>query len=270
MKKLLIIGGGNMGFAIASGISKKNIYTRKNVIIAETNKLKVSLLKKYGYTVLNNASDAIKKWENTLDAIIIAVKPQDIKDTLTSIKKLINKRTIIISIAAGIKLKELSVLLTNTQPLSRIMPNTPCQISEGMSVLTFNKFASKKQKHIVKMIFNSLGDIIELNENTFDLVGAINGSGPAYFCYLIEALIKSGIKEGLNEKTATKLVIQTALGTMLLLKTKNIAPSLLRKTVTSPKGITEAALKIYNKMRFNDIVHKGILAAKKRSVELGK
>ena len=259
-----------MGSAIASGISKKNIYKRRDIIIVERDKSKLTILKKQGYVVLNNGLAAIKKLGNTLDAVIIAVKPQDIKETLAPRKSLINKKTIVVSIAAGTKLKELSAILGNTQPLCRVMPNTPCQIGEGMSVLTFNRLVNKNQKNIVKTVFSALGETVELNESIFDLVGAINGSGPAYFCYLIESLIKSSIKEGLNEKVATQLVMQTATGTMLLLKTKNISPFALRKTVTSKKGITEAALKVYKKMRFDDIVHKGILAAKKRSVELGK
>lgn len=270
MGKLLIIGGGNMGYAIASGITQEDLYKRSEIIIYEKKKERVNYLRNQKYIAFSDINKITNKHFKNIEAIIIAVKPQDIRDTLITNKNIISKRTLVISIAAGINLKLLAKLLPGKQPLARVMPNTPCQAGEGMSVLTFNKHVSKRHKKIADGIFSSIGKTIVLHEKYFDLVGSINGSGPAYFCYLIESLIKSAMKLGLNEKTATKLVLQTSYGTNILLNNHHIPPHILRKAVTSHKGITEAALKVYNKKKLAEIIHMGVLAAKKRSVELGK
>lgn len=267
MKKLLIIGGGSMGYAIACGITAKNLYKKSNILLVEKIKKRISFLQKKGYKVFRNINDINNKFN--FDAIILAVKPQDTASTVSEFKRF-PKNTILISIAAGIKLNKLSGLLPAKYAIARVMPNTPCQIAQGMSILTFNRHATKKQKIITQKIFSTIGKTLELREKYFDLIGSVVGSGPAYFCYLIEAMINTTIKEGLNKKISSKLVLQTALGTMLLLNKKNLAPEALRASVTSPKGITEQALNVFNKYKLNDIIYKGILAAKKRSIELGK
>ena len=149
------------------------------------------------------------------------------------------------------------------------MPNTPCQIGEGISALTFNKSVTKERKNIVKQIFISIGKTVEVNESSLDVVTAVSGSGPAYFCYFVESMINSSKRLGLNQKLANELVLQTAKGTLLLLDKINLAPEKLRKSVTSKKGTTEAALKIFQKNNLDKIILSGIKAAKERSVELG-
>lgn len=269
MKKLLIIGGGTMGFAIASGIVSKNIYKKDDVIFIENKIKRIKLLKAYKYNVFNNLSTITTNNKKYIKVIILAVKPSDISKILPVLKAL-NFKGIIISILAGIKIQSISSKLSKRQPIARVMPNTPCQVGEGMSVLTFNKYVTKSQKKLVENIFNSIGRTLKLNEKYFDLVGAVNGSGPAYFCYLIESLIQGSSKLGLSKQNASKLVLQTALGTISLLNKKNITPEELRKGVTSKKGITEAALKVFKRMNFNNIVLKAISKAQHRSIELGR
>ena len=150
------------------------------------------------------------------------------------------------------------------------MPNTPCQIAEGISALTFNKSVTEKKKQTVRQIFTAIGKIIEVNENSFDLITAVSGSGPAYFCYFIESMIDSSKKLGLNQKLSGELVLQTAKGTILLLDKKNLSPDKLRKSVTSPKGTTESALKTFQKKALNKIIYSGMKAAKERAIELGR
>lgn len=269
MKKLLIIGGGNMGLAIASGIVKQG-FNHKNILIVEKKFSRVNFLKKLKYNTSTNLKEIFRNHKKSIGIVILAVKPQDMKTSLTELKELLSRHTLVISIAAGIKISHLAQVLGKSQPIARVMPNTPCQINQGMSILSFNKSVENKHKNLTKKIFNSIGKTVILNEKYFDLIGAINGSGPAYFCSLIEALIQSGVKQGLSRDIASNIVLQTSLGTNLLLNKKSIKPEDLRKAVTSPKGITEEALKIYKKRKFNDLVHSGIVAAKKRSIELGK
>lgn len=268
MKDLLIIGGGNMGYAIASGITTSKTYSKNDITIIETSTNRTKFLKQNRYKVLTDIKKALhKKYE----AIILAVKPQDIKDLLTELKKLkslLSNNTLVISIAAGIKIKKISFYFHKTQPIIRVMPNTPCQIGKGISAISFSQNVTKKQKRTAKKIFQSLGEIVEINENKIDLVTALSGSGPAYFCYLVESLINAGIKFGIKKDTAEKLVKETGLGTMELLRKNSLSPATLRKYVTSSGGTTEAAIRIFNQNNFANIISTAIKAAMDRSKEL--
>ena len=270
MRHLLIIGGGNMGFAIASGLVKKHIYNKTNIHFVESNKTRNKFLLKQKYQSFLNLRKLREKDMLQYEAVIIAVKPCDIKFVLKTISNVLKDNTLIISIAAGVKINTIACFLSKRQPIARVMPNTPCQIGEGMAVLTFNKNANKKHRQITKKIFSSLGKVIELSEDKFDLVTALSGSGPAYFCYLIECLARAGEDLGINKITASKLSLQTGIGTMLMLLKTKLTPASLRKIVTSPKGTTEAALNTLKSKKFDSIVLGAIRQAKERAYKLSK
>ena len=271
MKKLIIIGGGNMGFAIADGITQSNLFKKPEILIIEKNKELTLELKHLGFPVSRTLNPSENILKSSVQALIIAVKPADIKELINSFKRIPFIKSIpIISIAAGIQTKKISFYLKTKQPVIRVMPNTPCQIKAGISAIAYNKYTTKKQKQIAKKIFSSLGEIIEMDEKYFDSITAISGSGPAYFCYFIECLIKSAISLGIKKDSAYKLVIETGEGTLKLLRKKKLTPEKLRQKVTSPKGTTEAAIKTFEKLNLNKIILKGLKAAKERGVYLGK
>ena len=259
-----------MGLAIAHGILKKKLYSKADIIFIENKKERINSLRKQGFIILDDLKIAIKKYLKNLDVILVAVKPQDIDTVLLELKNIVDKNTVIVSIAAGIKIRRITSKLNKNQPITRVMPNTPSQVGEGMSAITYNKTVSRKQKDLISRIFSSVGKTLEINESKFDLVGAVNGSGPAYFCYLIESLITTAIELGLNEQAAERLVLQTAYGTSYLLSKGTITPEALRKSATSRKGITEAALKVFEKKKFKKIIFEAVKTAKNRSIELGK
>lgn len=258
-----------MGYAIAYGITHKKVYKNSEIIFVETKLKRVNFLKRK-FKVFNNTISALKRNERKYNAIILAVKPNNIKEVILKIKNHVDENSLIISIAAGVRIKTLSSRLNKDQPLARVMPNTPCQIGEGISAITFNQYVSKSQKKLVKKIFDSIGKTIILEENKFDLVTAISGSGPAYFCYFIESLIKAAKYHKISDKIASELVLQTASGTTNLLNLRKITPVKLRKNVTSPNGTTDAALKVFKKQNVDKIILKAINAAKIRSIKLGK
>lgn len=269
MSKLLIIGGGNMGYAIASGIASKKVFKNKDIILLESNSQRVDFLKSKKFTVFKDITDLKKV--GSLQTIIIAVKPKDISVLLSSLKPYISKKTLVLSIAAGIKIITISSLIGKDKSIGRVMPNTPCQIGKGVNVLTFNKNVDKAQKNLANKVFASIGRTLELKEGEFDLVTALSGSGPAYFCYLIESLAKSGSKLGLDSKTSLELALQTGLGTLEMLSiSKDLTPEKLRQMVTSPNGTTHAAITTLQKNNFEELIFKAIKAAKNRSVELSK
>lgn len=256
-----------MGFALAYGIAKNQLYKKENIVFIEKNNKRISFLKDNSYKVFKSLSQALNKHKNNIEVIILAVKPGDISLVLKELKKSVNKKTIIVSIAAGINLKRMLSLLPRQQPIVRVMPNTPAMVGEGMSAITY-KHLNKNQKQTVNKIFQAIGKTLTIEENKFDLITAISGSGPAYFCYLIECLANSAKKLGLTREASLTLVLQTALGTIALLTKEKISPKQLRERVTSQKGTTEAAIKTLQKNNFNNIIHSAIQAAKKRAGEL--
>lgn len=268
MKEFLVIGGGNMGYAIASGIITTKCFKKQDISFIEKDPKKTRFLKLNGFNVYNNLEQSSK--DENYRIVLLAVKPKDIQEVCKKLKKTIRKNTLVVSIAAGVKIKKLSLGLNPTTPITRIMPNIPCQIGEGMSVIATNKYVSTDQKKIIRKIFNSIGKTSVMDEKYFDLVTALSGSGPAYFCYLIEALISAGIKFGINNAVSNELVLQTALGTILQLQKQKLHPKTLRERVTSPKGTTEAALTTLDKNNFHSIIYMAIKSATNRAKELSK
>ncbi len=267
MNKLLIIGGGNMGYAIAEGISSKGFLKKESISFIEKDLKRINFLKKKKFKIISSYKDLNI---NDIETILIAVKPKDIHDLLNDLKKYIFQDTLILSIAAGIKIKKISSILKKN-PIGRIMPNTPCQIRKGISVITFSKNCKNSHKIITKNIFSSIGEVIELPENKLDIVTAISGSGPAYFAYLIEALTISGSKLGLDKKNSYALSLATGLGTLQMLNEINdLTAEKLREMVTSPNGTTHAAITSLQKNNFSNIIYRAIKSAKNRSIEMGK
>jgi pyrroline-5-carboxylate reductase len=180
--KLAIIGLGNMGQAILSGILRQNIIKAENIIAAD---------KKF--------SDPDFK---------LAVKPQIIKFVLEDIKNDADSK-IIISIAAGVKTDLLSQYFGSNAKLVRVMPNTPALVAEGMSALYYSREIEADEKAFVEKIFKALGETAEVKEEEMDAVTGLSGSGPAYVYLFIAALADAGVLKGLDRQTALKLAAQT-------------------------------------------------------------
>ena len=148
------------------------------------------------------------------------------------------------------------------------MPNSPALINQAISAVYYGPGIKKADKAIVGSIFNCLGEVVEVEESLMDGVTAISGSGPAYFFLLIKYLIAIGIKFGLTEKIAARLALQTALGSARMALEVEEDIDVLIKKVTSKGGTTEAALKVFEKMKIEEIYSKAIEAARNRAGEL--
>lgn len=204
------------------------------------------------------------------DILILAVKPQILEESTENLKDKVSKNTVILSIAAGKSLGAIENIFGAQHPIVRAMPNTPAAIGKGASVAVTNKFVSKEQKQRISLLLKALGTLewIE-DEPLMNTVTALSGSGPAYIFHLIEILAKCGKSMGLNEDLAMNLARQTVIGSAALAEHDQDTPaSNLRKNVTSPKGTTEAALKVLMDGRAQDIFDEALNAAKKRGEEL--
>lgn len=265
-KKIGIIGLGNMGRAILSGLISSGAVIKSAVIGLDLDARKCRDAKKrFGIAVTKSIRELVSR----SDIVLIAVKPQNMDAVLDEIS-ICGKNRLYISIAAGIKTDRLEKRLGGRARVVRVMPNTPALVGEGISALCKGRHALKSDLKTADEIFSSVGEAVELNERYFDLVTALSASGPAYFFYLKEALIEAAVRLGMDKKTAKNLVLKTALGSARLLLESGHEPRLLRQRVTSKGGTTERAIAVFEKAKFKSIVERAIIAAAQRSKELSR
>jgi len=264
MRKIGIIGCGNMGQAVLKGILASGTASKRNILVSDIDSTKLNCIKRMcGIEATFNNSKVAK----SSDVIIIAVKPQDVAKVLNGISEYLDKKKLLISIAAGVTTKKIKKLAGANVKIARVMPNMPALIGKGISAV-FAKGLSSNQKKLVHNIFSGIGDVVEIKEKDFDTVTAISGSGPAYFFYLVEVMIDSAVSMGLKRDMAEKLAIKTALGSIQLLSQAKECAHSLRKRVTSKGGTTEAAFKLFKKKKLEKILKDGMKKAKQRSKQL--
>jgi len=267
MEKIGFLGGGNMAEALINGLIAANIYPPQAILVSDVRPERLRLLaEKYAVkTAETNAQLAA-----AVDTLVLSVKPQNMPEALQSITDAFRNETLVISIAAGVKVADISDVLGDAA-IVRVMPNTPALIGQGASAL----FANAKAKPLLtraQRIFTAVGSAVVVeNESLIDAVTAVSGSGPAYYFLLTEEIIKAAVQLGLSQKVAKDLVLQTAKGAALLAAEadkRGESPAQLRKKVTSSGGTTEAALTVFQDNNFADIVAKAVKRANQRSKEL--
>jgi pyrroline-5-carboxylate reductase len=240
--KIAFIGAGNMAKAIIGGLIAEGISPTN---ISATGPRLESLEKvadHYGIDVsTDNAAIAAQA-----DVVVLAVKPQVLKEVALSIAGALTHRPLIISIAAGITTKSLANWLGAQHAIVRAMPNTPSQLREGAAGLYANGNVTVQQKNQATALLGAVGVVQWLHdESLINAVTAVSGSGPAYFFLMMEAMIDAGIALGLTRESATELTLQTALGAAILAKQSDVDVAELRRRVTSPNGTTERAIKSF-------------------------
>lgn len=208
----------------------------------------------------------------TADVLVLAVKPQVIgrvaKEVAATVEK---RRPLVISIAAGVPVSALTGWLGPRTALVRVMPNTPALIGEGASALFANEHVTPAQRELSENLLAAVGRTVWIDDEEYmHAVTAISGSGPAYFFYLLEALIAAGREAGLPEDLAEQLVLKTGHGATAMALEGDESPSGLRRRVTSPGGTTERALEILEGGGFARLVEEAVLGAAERSRELSK
>ncbi|PCI56164.1 MAG: pyrroline-5-carboxylate reductase [Alphaproteobacteria bacterium] len=204
------------------------------------------------------------------DILVLAVKPQILKEASQKIANNISSKTVLLSIAAGQRLSTLESIFGSNQPIIRTMPNTPAAIGKGISVSVGNKYVTSAQKETADTLLRASGEHkwIE-DERLMDAVTALSGSGPAYVFHFIEALANAGKKLGLDADLSMSLARQTVIGSSALAEHDgDVSAETLRENVTSPGGTTQAALETLMDGRFQTILDEALNAAKKRSQEL--
>lgn len=267
MNNIGIIGCGNMGEAIAKGIINAGIIPSNYLYLYDVDKEKSYHLNE---RLKANIAKSNEELVNECNTILIAVKPQDTKELLSGIWHLLDSSKLVISIAAGVTIKTITESLNEEIRIARAMPNVAALENQSISALCFNSFATPEDRGLARNIFMAIGDVIEVEETQMDAVTAISGSGPAYFFYLTEILEKCAIEMGIDKDNAKLLAIKTAFGSATLLRGSNLSAETLRKRVTSKGGTTEAAFKVFEKNKFEEILREGIKRANERAKELSE
>ncbi len=264
--KVGIIGCGNMGKILIESLISIRAPEIGKIIVSDKNSKRIrDINQKYKIEITDNL-----KLVKLADVIIIAVKSQALTLLLRDISDSINSSSLVISIAAGIKISFMQRFFKTNVPIIRVMPNAACLVNEGISVLARGKFVSNEDVERTVKIFGQFGETVEINEKFMDVVTAISGSGPGYIAYIINSLIQESVSQGLSKRVATKLVIKTLIGTGRLLEKTGMEPAELIKKVASKGGTTEAALNVFRKKKLGKIVREAIKSATLRSKELLK
>jgi len=263
--KLGFIGAGNMATALVRGILDNGILTADHVLAADISpEARKTFKENTGITPTDKTADMA----DSVDALVIAVKPQLAKDAVCDIAEQC-ANSLVISIAAGIRLEKVCQWVGHKRVI-RVMPNTPSQIRKGAAGFACAEEAREEDKGLVRNILEGVGIALELDEEQLDTVTALSGSGPAYVFEFTQALIEAGVNHGLPRETSIKLAIQTMAGASEMLSRSQGSPEELRSAVTSPGGTTEAGLKILDDNNFRQILQDVVGAAKNRSIELSK
>ena len=177
---------------------------------------------------------------------------------------------LVISIVAGAEISTIANLL-GTERVVRVMPNTPALVQTGAHGLYATEYVDAKDRELASQVLAATGLTIWVNsEAQIDAVTAVSGSGPAYFFYMMESMIRAGKNLGLDEKVATALTLQTALGAAQMAITSSNTPAELRKNVTSPNGTTQAAIEVFDHAQISQNIQAALAAAKMRSQELAQ
>ncbi|CAG1769815.1 pyrroline-5-carboxylate reductase [uncultured bacterium] len=267
-KKIGFIGGGNMASSLLNGLIASG-HAPDQLWVSDISEDTLSqLAASLNVNTSTNNDDVL----NQVDVVVLAVKPQIMADVAQRAATLVKQRkTLIVSIAAGIKQSSLSQWLGEETAIVRCMPNTPALVLTGATALHANRKVSHKQRDLAENILRSVGIALWVeDENALDAVTAVSGSGPAYYFLLMEAMEKTALELGLSAETARLLVQQTALGAAKIALESSESPEQLRKRVTSPNGTTQRAIETFDQGGFSELVSKALHAARDRSIEMSK
>jgi pyrroline-5-carboxylate reductase len=268
---LAIIGGGKIGEALLAGLVRQARAGGSGpgvgslVVVERSPARAAELAGRYGVDTVDLPTAAQRA-----RVLLLAVKPQDIDALLGLLGPHVTAEHLVVSIAAGVPTARIEAALPAGTPVVRVMPNTPALVDEGMSVLSAGAHATEAHLDEAETLLSPVGQVRRVPENQQDAVTALSGSGPAYFFFLVEAMIDAGILLGLPRAVAADLIVQTALGAAVMLRDSGEHPVQLREAVTSPGGTTIAAIRELERHGVRAALIAAIEAAHQRSVELGR
>nr|WP_320165538.1 pyrroline-5-carboxylate reductase [uncultured Methylophaga sp.] len=265
---IAFIGGGNMARSLIGGLIS-NDFAADNIHVSDANTEALdNLTSRYSVKTFTDNLAAIAD----ADVVIVAVKPQQLQSVIRQISPAWQQDKLLISIAAGIRLDDITRWLDFEQAaIVRAMPNTPSLVQAGATALCANNYVTSAQHELAESMLRAVGLALWISdEKQMDAVTALSGSGPAYFFLVLEALQTAGMELGLPEETARLLALETSFGAAKMALESDESACVLRQRVTSPGGTTERALDVFEKGDLRGLFSKALTAAAQRADELAE
>jgi pyrroline-5-carboxylate reductase len=258
-KRIAIIGGGNLGSAIAEGLLKSKFAPASDIIVTKRKPGTLQRLKEKGVSVTDDNNEAIRNSE----VVILAVKPFQVADVLSGIKNELTKKKLLISVVTGLLINEIESIIQQDMPVFRAMPNTAISIRQSMTCVC-SKNASENEIQYVTNLFSNLGKVITIDEKLMEASTILGACGIAYALRFIRANIQGGIEIGFDAATATLIAAQTVKGSAELLIQTGHHPEEEIDKVTTPKGCTIAGLNEMEHRGFSSSLIRGVVASYKK------
>jgi len=264
--RIAIIGGGNMGEALAKGLVDSGHSPAEAIVVAEPVEGRRQYLRKtYGFETVSQGAEAVPRAQT----VVFAVKPQVLQAALGGLKKAVTADHLLVSIVAGAPTRRFTEAFGEKTRIVRVMPNTPALVGEGAAGLCAGGAASAEDLAAARGMLEAVGKAVEVPEALMDAVTGLSGSGPAYVFQFIEALADGGVRMGLPREQAMLLAVQTVLGSARMILETGEHPGKLKDMVASPGGTTIAGLHALERGGLRATVIDAVVAATARSRELG-
>jgi pyrroline-5-carboxylate reductase len=264
-KKIFFIGGGMMAEGIIKELINDKIIQANEIGVFDIIESRMEFLKK---TYEINTYKSISQGVESSDIVFLAVGPQDISVVLKEINEIEKKDFVIVSIAAGINIKNIVVLLVGKRKIVRIMPNPSVEAKCGVSAICWNENVTEKEDEFIEKMMKSIGDTVILKESLFDAFTGYCCSGGAYVYEFIESMIDAGVLLGFSRNQAIQFTLENVMGAAKTIKNTNYHPVYLKERMTSPAGTTIAGLHVLNEKGFKGIVQNAIQKAVERAKEI--
>lgn len=259
-RKIAIIGGGNLGTAIAEGLISSNFIAPADIMVTRRNTATLATLKQKGAIISDNNVDAVR----FADVVILAVKPFQVQEILTSIKdELVEGRHMLVSVVTGVFISDMDGMIEKHIPMFRAMPNTAIAIGESMTCIC-QQHANTEDVAYVTEMFNQLGKSVTIDEKLMDASTVLGACGTAFAMRYIRANIQGGIEIGFDAATASIIAAQTVKGAAELLLQRHTHPEQEIDKVTTPKGCTIAGLNEMEHRGFSSSLIRGLVASYKK------
>jgi pyrroline-5-carboxylate reductase len=258
-----VIGAGQIGETLLAGLLRSG-WPAENLVATERRPDRAAeLTQRYGIRMVSNA-EVVK----VADVLTVAVKPQDAAVLMAELGPLVPGDKLLVTLCAGLPIAFFAKSLPEGTPVVRVMTNTPAFVDEAMTAISAGPHATEQHLDLAEEMFRPLGRTLRLPESQQDAVTALSGSGPAYFFYLVEAMTDAGILLGLPRQVAHDLIVQTAIGSAVMLRDSGEHPVKLREAVTSPGGTTIAAIREMENHGVRAAMLAALEAARDRAREL--
>ena len=264
-RRIGFIGAGNMAEALIAGLLHANRLPSSQLLASDIDGRRLAWLHRTYNIEVDGHNRGVA---DRADILVLAVEPQVLDEVLADIGKAVRDRTLVISVAAGYPIARIARLSAATR-IVRSMPNTPSLIREGITALAYDESLSENDAAAARALFESIGQVVIVDERVLDAVTGLSGSGPAYIYVMIEALADGGVKMGLPRATAQLLAAQTVSGAARLLIESRDHPGTLKDRVASPGGATVAGLHELERGCLRAMLISAVEAAARRSRELG-